>query len=66
MTRKLTLFIVCAFEIALILFLVAWTAWAGQQTEDGVVFYDGVDAEVIIADVTNNDRYMPRPKLFEF
>ena len=37
-----------------------------QQTENGVVFYDGVDAEVIIADVTNNDRYMPRPKLFEF
>ena len=29
MTRKLTLFDVCAFEIALILFLVAWTALAG-------------------------------------
>jgi hypothetical protein len=28
MTRKLTLFAVCAFEIALILFVVAWTAWA--------------------------------------
>ena len=28
MTRKLTLFLVCAFEIALILFVVAWTAWA--------------------------------------
>jgi hypothetical protein len=66
MTRKLTLFIVCAFEIALILFVVAGTAWAGQQTENSVVFYDGVDAEVIIADVTNSDRYMPRPKLFEF
>ena len=29
MTRKLTLFTVCAFEIALILFVAAWTAWAG-------------------------------------
>ena len=29
MTRKLTLFLVCAFEIALILFVAAWTAWAG-------------------------------------
>jgi len=28
MTRKLTLFIVCAFEIALILLVAAWTAWA--------------------------------------
>jgi len=28
MTRKLTLFLVCAFEITLILFVVAWTAWA--------------------------------------
>ena len=28
MTRKLTLFLVCAFEIALILFVVAWAAWA--------------------------------------
>ena len=26
MTRKLILFLVCAFEIALILFVVAWTA----------------------------------------
>ena len=26
MTRKLTLFLVCAFEIALILFVVGWTA----------------------------------------
>ena len=33
---------------ALILFVVVWTAWAGQQTENGVVFYDGIDAEVII------------------
>ena len=36
------------FEIGLILFVVVWTAWAGQQTENGVVFYDGIDAEVII------------------
>ncbi len=28
MTRKLTLFAVCAFEVALILFMVAWTALA--------------------------------------
>jgi len=28
MTRKLTLFAVCAFEVALILFVVAWTALA--------------------------------------
>ena len=28
MTRKLTLFLVCAFEIGLILFLAAWTATA--------------------------------------
>ena len=28
MTRKLTLFLVCAFEIALILFVAGWTAWA--------------------------------------
>jgi hypothetical protein len=28
MTRKLTLFAVCAFEVALILFMVAWTAMA--------------------------------------
>jgi hypothetical protein len=28
MTRKLTLFFVGAFEIALILFVAAWTAWA--------------------------------------
>ena len=28
MTRKLTLFLVCAFEIALILFVASWTAWA--------------------------------------
>jgi hypothetical protein len=28
MTRKLTLFLVCAFEIALILFVAAWAAWA--------------------------------------
>ena len=26
MTRKLTLFLVCAFEIALILFVASWTA----------------------------------------
>jgi len=30
MTRKLTLFLVCAFEIALILFVVAWTAFAAD------------------------------------
>jgi len=28
MTRKLTLFLVCAFEIALIVFVAAWTASA--------------------------------------
>jgi len=28
MTRKFTLFLVCAFEVALILFVAAWTAWA--------------------------------------
>lgn len=48
MTRKLTLFAVCAFEVVLILFVVAWTAWAGQRTENGVIFYDGTHAEVII------------------
>jgi hypothetical protein len=30
MPRKLTLFLVCAFEIALILFVAAWTAWAND------------------------------------
>jgi phage shock protein PspC (stress-responsive transcriptional regulator) len=30
MTRKLTLFAFCAFEIALILFVAAWTAWASD------------------------------------
>ena len=50
MSRKLTLFAVCAFEVALILFVVAWTAWAGQRTENGVIFYDGTHAEVILAE----------------
>jgi hypothetical protein len=27
MNRELTLFLVCTFEIALILFVVDWTAW---------------------------------------
>ena len=31
MTRKLTLFLVCAFEVALILFFVAWSALAETQ-----------------------------------
>ena len=31
MTRKLTLFLVCAFEIALILFVVAWKAFANTE-----------------------------------
>jgi len=31
MTRKLTLFLVCAFEIALILFVTAWTAFASTE-----------------------------------
>jgi len=31
MTRKLTRFFVCAFEIALILFVAAWTANADEQ-----------------------------------
>ena len=31
MTRKLTLFLVCAFEIGLILFVAAWTVSAGEQ-----------------------------------
>ena len=34
MTRKLTLFLVCAFEIALILFVVAWTAWGSILGSD--------------------------------
>ena len=29
---------------ALALFVVVWTAWAGQQTENGVVFYDDINA----------------------
>ena len=33
---------------ALILFIVVWTAYAGQQTENGVVFYHDIDAKVII------------------
>ena len=33
MTRKLTLFLVCAFEVALILFVAAWTAWAETTVE---------------------------------
>ena len=36
MTRKLTLFLVCAFEIGLILFVAAWTSWA--DTEPKSVF----------------------------
>ena len=32
MTRKLTLFLVCAFEIALILFMATWTAWAHDDS----------------------------------
>ena len=31
MTRKLTLFLVCAFEIGLILFVAAWTVSASEQ-----------------------------------
>ena len=31
MTRQITLFLVCAFEIALILFVAAWTAWAKEK-----------------------------------
>ena len=31
MTRKLTLFLVCAFEIGLILFVAAWTVTASEQ-----------------------------------
>ena len=31
MNRKLTLFLVCAFEIALILFVAAWTVTASEQ-----------------------------------
>jgi hypothetical protein len=34
MTRKLTLFIVCAFEVALILFVAAWTAWGSILGSD--------------------------------
>ena len=35
MTRKLTLFLVCAFEVALILFVAAWTAWADEMLDKG-------------------------------
>ena len=31
MTRKITLFLVCFFDVALILFLAAWTAWAENR-----------------------------------
>jgi hypothetical protein len=31
MRRKLSLFLICAFEIALILFVAAWTAWAVSE-----------------------------------
>ena len=33
---------------ALILFVVVRTAWASQQTENGIVFYDGVDDDSLI------------------
>ena len=33
---------------ALILFVVVWTAWAGQQTENDIVFYDGIDDDSLI------------------
>jgi hypothetical protein len=35
MTRELTLFLVCAFEIELVLFLVASTAWAEPNKLNG-------------------------------
>ena len=50
MTRKLTLIAVCAFEVALILFVVACTAWVDRQIQDGVVYFDGMDTEVIRAE----------------
>ena len=48
MTRKLTLFFVCAFEVALILFLAAWTAWA-----DEMLFKD--DYSVLINDTLDKN-----------
>ena len=50
MSSKLTLVAVCAFEVALILFVVAWTAWANQRSQDGVVYFDVMDGEVILAE----------------
>lgn len=35
MTRKLTLFLVCVFEIALVLFVLAWTARAEPNKLNG-------------------------------
>jgi hypothetical protein len=43
MTRKLTLFLVCAFEIALILFVAAWTAWA-ERLDSGEFYCTATDA----------------------
>ena len=42
MTHKLTLFLVCAFEFTLILFVAAWTAWANTAPT-----YNCVTKEII-------------------
>jgi hypothetical protein len=35
MTRKLTLWLVCAFEVALLMFVVAWSALAETHLVEG-------------------------------
>jgi Sec-independent protein secretion pathway component TatC len=35
MIRNLTLFLVCAFEIPVVLFVLAWTAWADSNRLNG-------------------------------
>ena len=65
MTRKLTLFLVCAFEIALILFVAAWTAWADEASSffkrynspeysKQTMWCPGTDGGVITYSVSNN------------
>ena len=48
MTHKLTLFLVCAFEIALILFVAAWTAWAEPNSPLDCLKLDEPPFETII------------------
>ena len=56
MTRKLTLFIICAFEIGLILFVAAWTVSASEQRvrqiiNESIASYPGKCACPLFVDV---------------